>query len=151
MLLSRHLPERVYHLKKGLFLGVFLTMVLLVAACGKNETYADMTLDDLKDFITEKETGFVLFTTDVEDMETNKAQVKKALDDNDQKSNYFNYDEHVSNAESQTFRVDVGTEQSRDSLGYYEDGVLLAEFEMPSKWTNEKMEDLRKYIDQISE
>lgn len=151
MLLSRHLPERVNELKKGLFLGVFLTIILLLAACGKNDPYTDMSLKNLKDFITEKETGFVLFAYDEDDMEVNKEQVKKTLNKNDQESNYFNYRELVSNKQSQTFQTDVGTEQSRDSLGYYEKGVLMAEFEMPNKWNDEKMEDLKKFVDQIAE
>ena len=137
-------------MKKVLFLGV-LSVFLILAACGKEDTYSDLTLDGLKEFVSKKETGFVLFTYDTDDMETNKEQVSKALAENDKKSNYFNYREEVSNEQSSTFQHDVGTEQSRDSLGYYENGVLMAEFEMPSKWDENKIEDLNKYIVQISE
>lgn len=136
--------------KRDVILGVFLTVVLFLSACSGNDSYKEMQLDELKDFVSEKQSGFVLFTYDRDDIETNREQVTKALEENDQTAQYFNYSEQVSNEQSTTFQKDVGTEQSRDSLGYYEDGVLMAEFESPNEWSEEKIEDLNKFISQIS-
>jgi hypothetical protein len=152
MLLSRHLPKGVYVLKKSLFLGVFLTVLLILTACGnEDKPFTHLTIDDLKSFISEKNTGFVLYTYNADDMEANKEQVRKALEKNNKESQYFNYGELVSNEQSQTFQNDVGSKQSRDSLGYYEEGVLMAEFEFPNKWDTKTIDDLNKFIVQISE
>ena len=124
-------------------------MILLVA-CSGNESYEEMTLDQLKDFIAEEQSGFILFTYDRDDIKTNREQVSKALEENNQTAQYFNYSEQVTNEQSTTFQQDTGTEQSRDSLGYYEDGVLMAEFESPNEWSDKNIEDLKKFISQIS-
>jgi hypothetical protein len=52
---------------------------------------------------------------------------------------------------SATFRNDAGSEQSRDSLGYYEKGIFMAEFEFPNKWNAEQINNLNKFIEQIGE
>lgn len=150
MLLPRHLPERVTTLKKQLLLG-FIAIFFILAACGKDSTFTDMNFDELKSFVTDKETGFIFFGYDQDDLDKNKEHVSKALEKNDSNSRFFNYRKEVSNKQSQTFKKDTGTEQSRDSLGYYEKGVLMAEFEMPNNWTDEKVKDLNKFISQISE
>lgn len=135
---------------RRVILGVFLTVLFILSACSGNESYEEMQLDELKDFISEKRTGFILFTFDKDDIETNREQVTKALEKNDQTAQYFNYREQVSNEQSTTFQKDIGTKQSKDSLGYYEDGVLMAEFESPNDWSEKKIEDLNKFISQIS-
>ncbi|MGM0924658.1 MAG: hypothetical protein ACQEWW_26320 [Bacillota bacterium] len=137
-------------MKKLFFLGVF-SVFLILAACGSEDTFSDMTTEDFKEFVSEKESGFIFIGFDKEKLEANKEQISKALDENGLESNFFNYQEHVSNEQSRTFRSDIGTEQLKDTLGYYEDGVLMAEFEMPNKWNDKKMEDLNKFVVQISE
>ncbi|MDM5196495.1 hypothetical protein QUF79_00065 [Fictibacillus enclensis] len=137
-------------MKKHLLLG-FIAIFLILAACGKDSTLTDINYDELKNFISDKETGFIYLGFDRDNLDRDKKQVSKALEKNDSKSRFFNYRKEVSNKQSQTFKKDMGTEQSRDSLGYYDEGVLMAEFKMPNNWTAEKMEDLNKFISQISE
>jgi uncharacterized protein YxeA len=151
MLLSRHLPERVSVLRKSLILGLFLTVLLIfTAACGK-ETFNEISTNDLKEFISDKQTGFILYTDDQDHAEVNTKQVAKALESNGKESKHFNYAEEVTNEESATFRSDIGSQQTKDSLGYYEDGILLAEFELQDEWTPENIENLNNFIQQISE
>ncbi|MFI9225255.1 hypothetical protein ACIGQ5_22455 [Peribacillus frigoritolerans] len=139
-------------MKNRICLGLFLTVFLILTACGNDDkTFSDLTTDELKNFISEKNTGFILYTYDDDNMEVNKEQVKKALDNNDQTSKYFNYRDQVTNEQSSTFHNDVGSEQLRDSLGYYENGILMAEFEFPNKWNAEQIDNLNKFIEQISE
>lgn len=136
-------------LNTAFFLGV-ISAFLLLSACGKNETFNNMKTEDVKKFISNEETGFILFLYTPDSMESNESTVKKALDKNKIKSGLFNYREEVSNEDSKTFHSDVGTEQLRNSLGYYENGVLMAEFEMPNTWNNEQIDNLNRYITQIT-
>lgn len=119
----------------------------MLTACGNNSVYNDFTINDLKKFISEEKTGFILYTYDADNEKVNKEQVREALEKYNQKAKYFNYRKLVTNKQSQTFQKDVGSKQSRDSLAYYKSGVLMSEFQFPNKWTPGEIENLNKFIE----
>lgn len=135
-------------MKKGFLAFGFFIILGLLSGCNQ-QAVEEIDTAQFKEFMKNKESGFVVLTQYTNQEEQTKVQVTKAIEEYKQSTKHFNYVRQ--NTENDPdFLYNNGIEQGAETLAYYKNGVLQEEFNFPSEWDSEEIMKLHKFVEEMN-
>ena len=135
-------------MKKGCLAFGFLIILGLLSGCNQ-QAVEEMDTAQFKEFMKNKESGFVVLTHYTNQEEQTRVHLKKAIEEYKQSTKHFNYLKQ--NTENDPdFLYNNGIEQGTETLAYYKNGVLQEEFNFLREWDSEEIVKLHKFVEEMN-